>query len=359
MSWREQGTVVKQALLTGVSYMLPFVVAGGILIALGFAIGGIYVYDGTGFAADVFAWGKMAMNLMTAVLGGYIAYSMADKPALAPGFVAGTIAATQGSGFLGAILGGIAAGYIVMALKKIRLPFALRSMLPVLIIPVVGTLAVAVLMQYALGIPVTWLNTWMLDTLQSMSGGTLVLLGIIQGAMLAFDMGGPVNKAAYAFALAAADAGNWAPMAANFIASMAPPLGIALAILIARRKFTKAEQASVGGLLVGGAGMITEFAIPFAAASPLRVIPALMAGSSVGAALSYVAGLTLQAPHGGLFVLLLCNKPLLFLLILAVSGLVTAFTLIALRPNLPADPAPGAAPDDEPVSSSADALQLD
>ncbi|HEY0187814.1 MAG TPA: PTS fructose transporter subunit IIC [Cellulomonas sp.] len=354
--WKEQGTVIKRALLTGVSYMLPFVVAGGILIAIGFALGGIYVADGSGFAADVYTWGKAAMGLMTAVLGGYIAYSMADKPALAPGFLAGAIASTQGSGFLGAILGGVVAGYVVLALKKIRLPFALRSLLPVLIIPVLGSLVMGVLMTYVVGIPVTWLNTWMLDTLQSMSGGTLILLGVIQGAMLAFDMGGPVNKAAYAFALAAADAGNWAPMAANFVASMAPPLGIGLAILIARRKFTRSEQASIGGLFVGAAGMITEFAIPFAAANPLRVIPALMAGSSVGAALSYVAGLTMQAPHGGLFVILLCNKPLLFLLILGVSGLITAVTLIALRPTLPAEEA---ADEAAPATADENALQLD
>lgn len=331
--WKEQGNVLKQALLTGVSYMIPFVVAGGILIAVAFAIGGIYVGDGSGFATDMFAVGKVAMGLMTAVLGGYIAYSIADRPALAAGFIAGAIAANQGSGFLGAIVGGIFAGYVVMALKKIRLPYMLRSMLPVLIIPVLSAFIVFLFMYYVVGVPVTALNEWLVTQLDSLSGGGLVALGIIQGAMLAFDMGGPVNKAAYAFALAAADAGNWAPMAANFIASMSPPLGIGLAILLARRKFTKTEQGSLGGLFVGGIGMITEFAIPFAAARPHRVIPALMVGSSVGAALSYLADLTLRAPHGGLFVIGLCNKPLIFLGILLLSGLITAGVLLLLRPK--------------------------
>lgn len=331
--WKEQGNVLKQALLTGVSYMIPFVVAGGILIALAFALGGIYVGDGSGFATDMFAVGKVAMGLMTGVLGGYIAYSIADKPALAGGFIAGAIAGNQGSGFLGAIIGGIFAGYVVMALKKIRLPYALRSMLPVLIIPVLSAFVVFVFMYYVVGVPVTALNKWLVTELNSLSGGGLVVLGIIQGAMLAFDMGGPVNKAAYAFALAATDAGNWSPMAANFIASMAPPLGIGLAILIARKRFTKAEQGSLGGLFVGGIGMITEFAIPFAAARPHRVIPALMVGSSVGAALSYLAGLTLRAPHGGLFVIGLCNKPLMFLGILLLASLVTAGILLLLRPK--------------------------
>lgn len=334
-TWKDQGSIIKQALLTGVSYMIPFVVAGGVLIAIGFSLGGIYVFEGTGFAADVFAWGKVGMTLMTAVLAGYIAYSMADKPALAPGFIAGYIAGSQGSGFLGAIIGGIAAGYLVMLLKRIKLPFALRSMLPILIIPVVSVFSIGVLMEYVIGVPFTWLNEWMLNTLESLSEGGQVLLGTIQGAMLAFDMGGPVNKAAYAFALAAADGGNWGPMAANFIASMSPPLGLAIAIAVARKRFSQSEQGSLGGLFVGGAGMITEFAIPFAAANPLRVIPALMAGSSVGAALSYAADLTIQAPHGGLFVILLSNKPLVFIAILLIAAGVTAAVFLALRPKAP------------------------
>lgn len=326
--WRREGRVIKQALLTGVSFMIPFVVAGGILIAVGFGIGGIYVGDGEGFATDVFGWGQLAMGLITAVLGGYIAFSIADKPALVAGFVAGGIASAQGSGFLGAMAGGILAGYLVRYLKKIPLPAALRSLLPTLIIPVVSVFVIGLLMHYVLGVPVTWLNQTLLDALNGLSGGWLVMLGLVQGAMLAFDMGGPVNKAAYAFALAAGEAGNWAPMAANFIASMSPPMGIAIATLIAKRKFSESERSTRGGLFVGGLTMITEFAIPFAAARPLRVIPALMIGSAVGASLSYVAGLTMQAPHGGLFVILLCNNPLVFLGILALASLITAGCLV-------------------------------
>lgn len=340
---RRLGRELMEALLTGVSYMIPFVVAGGILIALGFAFGGIYVGDGSGFWTDVFTWGKASMGLMTAVLGGYIAYALADKPAIVSGFVAGAMASTLGAGFLGAIIGGIAAGYLVRLLKKIRLPAVFQSLLPVLIIPVVSVLVIGAFMQYVIGVPFAWLNETLQGWLLTMSGGAKVVLGVIQGAMLAFDMGGPVNKAAYAFALAAGGNGNWAPMAANFIASMSPPLGLGIATLLAPRRFTQAERGSVGGLLVGGVGMITEFAIPFAAANPFRVIPSLMAGSAVGASLSYLAGLTMQAPHGGLFVLPLCNRPLIFLLILVVSSAVTAGMLVLLLPKKPAGSGGGAA----------------
>lgn len=322
---------MKQALLTGVSYMLPFVVAGGILIALGFAFGGIYVGDGEGFATNMFGWGKTSFGLMLPILAGYIAYSLGDKPALAPGVVAGMLANNQGSGFIGAMIGGLIAGYLVVLLKKIKLPNSLRSLLPTLIIPVIGVFAISAIMEYIVGGPVTWLNVAFANALNNLQGGSLVLLGIIQGAMLAFDMGGPINKAAYAFALAASEAGNWAPMSANFIASMAPPMGIAIAMLLAPKKYTDLERKNIGANIVGGAAMITEFAIPFAAASPFRVIPALMVGSAFGAALSYVFELTMQAPHGGLFVIFLANKPLVFIAILLVSSLITALMLILLK----------------------------
>lgn len=335
MALKDEGARLKEGLLSGVSYMIPFVVAGGILIALAFGFGGIQISEGSGPWHEVFAWGDAAMGLMTTVLAGYIAYSYADKPALAPGFVAGAIAATQGSGFIGAIIGGVIAGYIVMALKKIKLPIALRSLLPVLIIPVVSVLAIGAIMTFIIGVPVTWLNVTLQDALSGMTGTSLIVLGIVQGAMLASDMGGPINKAAYAFALAATEAGNWAPMAANFIGSMAPPLGIGFAILLARKRFTQSEKGSVGGLFVGGLGMITEFAIPFAAARPLRTIPALMIGSAVGGALSYTFGLTIQAPHGGLFVVFLVNNIPLFLVSLVVASLITAGALILFRGKLP------------------------
>jgi PTS system fructose-specific IIC component len=330
----EVGKDLKKALLTGVSYMIPFVIPGGILIALGFAFGGIYVFKTPGFAADMFAWGKVAFGLMIPALGGYIAYSLADRPGIVPGFVAGMIANTQGSGFLGAMIGGIVAGYIVLAIKKIPLPTMLRSLMPTLIIPLFGTFFIGVVMTYIVGIPVTWLNKTMTQMLSNMNGASLIILGIVQGAMLALDMGGPVNKAAYAFALAASSADNWAPMAANFIASMSPPMGLAIAMLIAKNKFTALERKGIGGCAVGGFAMITEFAIPYAASDPFRVIPSLMVGSAVGAALSYAADLTLHAPHGGMFVIFLANKPLVWLCIFALASLVTAFMLIAVKPKV-------------------------
>ncbi|HWQ78426.1 MAG TPA: PTS fructose transporter subunit IIC [Anaerovoracaceae bacterium] len=328
------GNDIKKALLTGVSYMIPFVIPGGILIAVGFAIGGIYVFETPGFAADIFAWGKVAFGLMIPALGGYIAFSLADRPGIAPGFVAGMIANNQGSGFLGAMIGGIIAGYLVNYLKKIPVPVMLKSLLPTLIIPLFGTFFVGVIMTYIIGVPVTWLNNTMTEVLGNMTGGSLIVLGIIQGAMLAFDMGGPVNKAAYAFALAASSAGNWAPMAANFVASMSPPMGLAIAMLIAKKKFTDMDRKSIGGCVIGGCAMITEFAIPFAAKDPLRVIPSLMVGSAVGAALSYAAGLTLQAPHGGMFVIFLANRPLVWLGVFAIASLVTAGMLLLLKKDV-------------------------
>jgi len=232
------------------------------------------------------------------------------------------------------MIGGIIAGYIVIALKKIPMPRALAAMLPTLIIPLLSILAIGIIMTYVIGTPVTWLNVTMAAYLSGLSGGSLIILGIIQGAMLAFDMGGPVNKAAYAFALAASATGNWGPMAANFIASMAPPMGIAIAILIAKNRFTKDERSSAGGCVVGGFGMITEFAIPYAVKDPTRVIPSLMVGSAVGAVLSYLAGLSITAPHGGLFVVFLANSPFMFILILLVASCVTAGMLLLLKKPL-------------------------
>ncbi|HAF62147.1 MAG TPA: PTS sugar transporter [Anaerolineaceae bacterium] len=325
---------IRKHLMTGVSYMIPFVVPGGILIAIGFAIGGIYVYDTPGFGADIFAWGKVAMGLMVPAMAGYIAFSIADRPGIAVGFIAGMLAENQGSGFLGGIVGGLLAGYIVKALKQIKVPDMVKSLMPVLFIPLVGTFIVGLGMTYVLGGPAAWLNNAMLNLLNNMGETGGVLLGLIQGAMLAFDMGGPVNKAAYAFALAAADGNNWAPMAANFIASMSPPAGIALALVLFKDKWTKVEREGVGGCVIGGLAMITEFAIPYAAADPLHVLPATMVGSGVGAALSYVFGLTLTAPHGGLFVIPLANKPFVWLLVFAVSIVVTAGMLFILKPKV-------------------------
>ncbi len=334
---KERLREIQEALLSGVSYMLPFVISGGILIAVGFAIGGYNIPDSVekyGDLASTSFWvGKTAFSLMCPVLAAYVAYSIADKPGISAGMVGGLLASDQGSGFLGALIAGIIAGYIVNQLKRIPLPMSLRSLLATLIIPLLGVGIMGLIMVYIIGGPISWLNKFLQDFLNGLSGSGLVVLGIIQGCMLAFDMGGPCNKVAYAFAIAASEAGNWAPMSANFIASMSPPLGIAIACMLAKNKFTGAEKASVPGLFAGAFGMITEFAIPFAASDPFRVIPALMAGSAVGAVLSYSFDLTMNAPHGGLFVFFLCNNILLFLLALIIAGFVTAGCLILFKKN--------------------------
>ena len=325
---------IRKHLMTGVSYMIPFVVPGGILIAIGFAIGGIYVYETPGFGADVFAWGKVAINLMVPALAGYIAYSIADRPGIAVGFVAGMMANNQGSGFLGGMVGGLLAGYVVKLIKQMNVPAAIKSLMPVLVIPLLGVFVVGLGMTYILGGPVTWLNQAMTSALDNLSGGAKVILGLVQGAMLAVDMGGPVNKAAYAFALAAADADNWGPMAANFIASMSPPAGIALALVLFKDRWTSVEREGLSGCVIGGLAMITEFAIPYAAADPLHILPATIVGSAVGAALSYVFGLSLTAPHGGLFVIPLANKPGMWFVAFAIAIVVTAGMLFILKPKV-------------------------
>lgn len=329
---------IKQALLTGVSYMLPFVVAGGILVAIGFAGGGAVAVtqSETGFWSRIFWWGKDAFGMMVPIMAAYVAFSIGDKPAILPGMIAGICSDKIGGGFIAALIGGIIAGYLVQALKKIPIPRALKSLLPTLIIPVVGTLAIGFIMQIVLGNPIAAINKGMLDFLSGLQGSALVVLGLVQGAMLAFDLGGPVNKAAYAFALATQAAGNNAPMAANFVASMVPPLSLALAMIIRKNKFTKVERDATGGCFVGGLAMISEFAIPFATGNPLLYIPCFMAGGSVSAILSYLFGCTMAAPHGGYFVIALCNKPVLLTLALLIGSAVSC-TLILLFKKAPTE----------------------
>lgn len=336
MDAKSFGSDLRKHLMTGVSFMIPFVVPGGILIAVGFLIGGIYVYETPGFAANLFNLGKAAFGLMVPAMAGYIAFSVADRPGIAPGFVAGIIANDQGSGFLGGIIGGLVAGYIVAAIKKLDVPSALKPTMPMLIIPLFATLIIGLLMMYVLGPPVTWLNETMTTALENMQTGSKIILGLVMGAMLAFDMGGPVNKAAYFFALGIAESGNWAPMAATFVGASSPQLGVALAILLDRgkKKFTDLERKGLTGCFVGVLAFITEFAIPYAAADPIRVIPSLMVGSAVGSALSFVLGLTMSAPHGGLLVLPLANNPILYLITLGVAGLITAGMLLLLKPDI-------------------------
>lgn len=340
MDWKEFGNSLRKHLLTGVSYMIPFVVPGGILIALGFLVGGIH-WDNPA-SQFIATLGQTAFGLMMPALAGYIAYSIADRPGIAPGFVAGMIATNQGSGFIGALFGGLIAGYFVQWIKSLRVPRAVRSLMPVLLIPLFGTLGIGLVMTFLIGPPATWLNTSMTAMLNNMSTGSKVVLGIILGAMMAFDMGGPVGKVAYFFAVGLGGEGNWYPMAAAMVAGMSPPIGCGLAALLAPKKFTVSENKAATSCFVGGASFISEFAIPYAVADPLRVIPSLMIGSAVGAVMSMLFNISLTAPHGGLFVVMLANKPLLWLLCLAVGSLVTAGALIFIKPELSEEEASGA-----------------
>jgi PTS system fructose-specific IIC component len=295
-------------LMTGVSFMLPFVVAGGLLIALAFALGGIHANDdaaaGT-LAHALFEIGaKGGFALMVPALAGYIAYSVADRPGIAPGMIGGMIAATLGAGFLGGIVAGFIAGYGVDWLNRlIKLPKNLAGLKPVLILPLLGSLMTGLLMIYAVGAPVAAALAFLTEWLRSMQGSSAILLGVILGAMSAFDMGGPVNKAGYAFSVGLVASQVYTPMAATMAAGMTPPLGIALATFLFRDRFTAEEREAGAAAGVLGLAFITEGAIPFAARDPFRVIPSLIAGSALAGAISMAFGVELKVPHGGVFVL--------------------------------------------------------
>ncbi|MEF3274419.1 MAG: fructose-specific PTS transporter subunit EIIC [Chloroflexus sp.] len=326
-------------LMTGVSYMLPFVVAGGLLIALAFAFGGIYVYEDTN--RGTLGWalfqigGPSAFALMVPILAGFIAFSIADRPGLAPGMIGGMLATATGSGFLGGILAGFIAGYATLWLNRhLNLPKTLAGLKPVLILPLLSSLFVGLLMVYVIGQPVsTALNT-LTAWLQSMEQSSALVLGLILGAMMAFDMGGPVNKAAYTFATGLLASQVTTPMAAVMAAGMTPPLGLALATLLFKDRFTSEEREAGKAAAVLGISFITEGAIPFAAKDPFRVIPSIMVGSAVAAALSMVFGATLAVPHGGIFVLPIPNAvgnlPMYIIAILA-GTLVTTGMLYILK----------------------------
>ncbi len=307
-----QRTGVYKHLMTGVSHMLPFVVAGGLLIAIGFALGGIYVYDdaykGT-LGWTLFTIGaKSGFALMVPILSGYIAFSIADRPGLAPGAIGGMIASAIGAGFLGGIASGFIAGYVVKWLNdKIQLGRNLDGLKPTLILPLLGTAIVGLLMYYVIGEPVAWALAAITAWLKGLQGSSAIFLGMLLGAMMAFDMGGPVNKSAYAFATGLIASEVYAPMAAVMAAGMTPPLAIALATQVFRNRFSEDERESGKAAAVLGIAFITEGAIPFAAKDPLRVIPSLMVGSAVTGAISMVFNCTLRVPHGGAFVLPIPN----------------------------------------------------
>ena len=333
-------------LMNGVSHMLPFVVGGGILIALAFLIDGLCVDMNalsaadrgnfgtiTPVAAQLKTIGNLAFGLMLPVLAGYIGEAIGDRPALAVGFVGGLMAANGKSGFLGALVAGFVSGYLILLLRKLcdKLPEALEKIAPVLIYPVFGILGIGLLMNFAVEPIMGAINTALNNGLTGMGGSSKIVLGLILGGMMAIDMGGPFNKAAYVFGTAAIAAGNYDIMAAFMIGGMTPPCAIALATLLFKNKFTKSEREAGPTNFVMGLAFITEGAIPYAAADPLHVLPSCIVGSAVAGALSMAFGCTLMAPHGGIFVFPVVGNALMYLVALVVGTVISAVLLGVLK----------------------------
>ena len=343
------GHQIYKHLMNGVSHMLPFVIGGGILIAIAFLIDGFAVDLNslpfeersnfgtiTPLAAMFKSIGGVAFGFMLPILAGFIAMSIADRPGLAVGFVGGAIAANGTSGFLGALVAGFVAGYLVRLLKKLfeKLPEGLEGIKPMLLYPVIGIFLIGVIMTYVVEPPIGALNVMINNGLNSMNGAKAILLGALLGGMMSVDMGGPVNKAAYVFGTASIAAGNYNIMAAVMVGGMVPPLAIALATMFFKNKFTEEERKAGPTNIVMGLSFISEGAIPFAASDPLRVLPSCIIGSAVAGALSMAFGCTLMAPHGGIFVFLTVGHPLLYLISLAVGSVVGCVILGLLKKDV-------------------------
>lgn len=343
------GHQIYKHLMNGVSHMLPFVIGGGILIAIAFLIDGFAVdlnslpFDErsnfgtiTPMAAMFKSIGGVAFGFMLPILAGFIAMSIADRPGLAVGFVGGAIAANGTSGFLGALVAGFVAGYLVRLLKKLfeKLPEGLEGIKPMLLYPVIGIFLIGVIMTYVVEPPIGELNVMINNGLNSMNGAKAILLGALLGGMMSVDMGGPVNKAAYVFGTASIAAGNYNIMAAVMVGGMVPPLAIALATMFFKNKFTEEERKAGPTNIVMGLSFISEGAIPFAASDPLRVLPSCIIGSAVAGALSMAFNCTLMAPHGGIFVFLTVGHPLLYLISLAVGSVVGCVILGLLKKDV-------------------------
>ncbi|MDU9416081.1 fructose-specific PTS transporter subunit EIIC [Pseudomonas sp. zfem005] len=327
---------VYKHLLTGVSFMLPMVVAGGLLIALSFVFGiEAFKEQGTLAAALMQIGGDTAFKLMVPLLAGYIAYSIADRPGLAPGMIGGLLAATLGAGFIGGIIAGFLAGYSAKAISRwVKLPQSLEALKPILIIPLLASLITGLVMIYVVGKPVAGMLAALTQFLDGMGSTNAILLGVLLGGMMCVDLGGPINKAAYAFSVGLLASHSYAPMAATMAAGMVPPIGLGIACLLARRKFAQSEREAGKAALVLGLCFISEGAIPFAAKDPLRVIPASIAGGALTGALSMYFGCKLMAPHGGLFVMLIpnaINHVLAYLLAIVAGSLVTGLLYAALK----------------------------
>ncbi|GLZ85598.1 PTS fructose transporter subunit IIBC [Metapseudomonas resinovorans] len=323
-------------LLTGVSYMLPMVVAGGLLIALSFVFGiEAFKEQGTLAAALMQIGGDAAFKLMVPLLAGYIAYSIADRPGLAPGMIGGLLASTLGAGFIGGIVAGFLAGYSARAINRhLNLPQSVEALKPILIIPLLSSLFTGLVMIYVVGKPVAGMLASLTHFLDNMGTSNAILLGLLLGGMMCVDLGGPINKAAYAFSVGLLASQSYAPMAATMAAGMVPPIGMGIATLLMRRKFAQGEREAGKAALVLGLCFISEGAIPFAAKDPLRVIPASIAGGALTGALSMYFGCKLMAPHGGLFVLLIpnaINHALLYLLAIVAGSLLTGVLYALLK----------------------------
>ncbi|UZD61395.1 fructose-specific PTS transporter subunit EIIC [Brevibacterium sp. JSBI002] len=357
------GAHLKRVLLTGVSYMIPFVAAGGLLMALGFLLGGFDIPDyaedivlgnslwnlpteygdlalgpvGAYLGAVAFQIGNLSMSFLVAALAGYIAYGIADRPGIAPGFTVGAVAVLMGAGFIGGIIGGLLAGYIAHWIGAFAAPRWLRGLMPVVIIPLVASLVSSGLMFMVLGGPISALTKGLDSWLSSMTGTAAVVLGLILGAMMAVDLGGPVNKVAYSFAVAGLAAGSvenpvpWEIMATVMAAGMVPPLAMALATAVRPRIFSQAEKENGKAAWLLGAAFISEGAIPFAASDPLRVIPASVVGAGVTGGMTMAFSVTSQAPHGGVFVFFAIDSFLLFLLSVVVGTIISAVLVLALK----------------------------
>ena len=343
------GHQIYKHLMNGVSHMLPFVVGGGILIALAFLIDGFSVDLNslpmdqrsnfgtiTPVAAMFKSIGGAAFGFMLPILAGFIAMSIADRPGLAVGFVGGAIAANGTSGFLGALVAGFLAGYVVLLLKKIcsKMPESLEGMKPMLIYPVLGIFITGVIMTYVVEPPIGALNTLINNGLNGLNGASAILLGALLGGMMSVDMGGPVNKAAYVFGTASIAAGNYNIMAAVMVGGMVPPIAIAIATLVFKNKFTAEERKAGPTNFIMGLSFITEGAIPFAASDPLHVLPSCVVGSAVAGALSMAFNCTLMAPHGGIFVFPTVGNPFMYLVALAIGSVVSAVLLGVLKKNV-------------------------
>lgn len=334
----------RKHLMTGVSYMIPFVVAGGILLALSVLLSGTASVPEEGILGGMAAVGVTGLGLMVPILSGYISFSMADRPGIAPGIIGGMIANNIGAGFIGGIISGILAGVVVSYIKKIKLPSSLRSLMPIFVLPLLGTTIVGGIMYFIIGKPIASLMNLMTNALESMGTGNLVLLGLVLGAMIGSDMGGPINKVAFGFGSAMVgtiDPSTGMPsetalaiMGGIGVAICVPPLAMGLATLLAPKKFTIEEKNSGKAAIIMGLVGISEGAIPFAAADPIRVIPANIIGSAIGSAAAILLGAGNPAPWGGWIVAPVAQNPIMYMVATLIGSCITALIVIVLKKNI-------------------------